>query len=72
MPKYTNEFLKCSLCLRGNNFLVFIKQEGEQNYYLTQCPKCGHYEECREITARDAKYYQNQILLLDGPNGKTD
>lgn len=70
--KYTKDIIKCPICLRGNNFLILIKQEKdkEQLYYITQCPKCSHCEECKEISVKDAKYYQSERLLLDGPNAK--
>lgn len=59
--KYTDEFLKCSSCLRGNNFLIDVVRDGDQYYYLTQCPKCKHFEEVRRITPKEAKHYLSEI-----------
>jgi phage FluMu protein Com len=58
MKKYAS-FQKCLSCLRSNNFLIEIKQEGELYFYIEMCPRCKHAEEIRKITAKEAKSYQS-------------
>lgn len=55
--RYT-EFQKCNTCLRGNNFIISVVKQADQNYYLTQCPKCKSFDECKEVTAREAKLFE--------------
>lgn len=57
MKKYA-AFQKCTSCLRENYFLIEIKKEGDQYFYIEKCPKCPHVEDVRNITAKDAKSYQ--------------
>ena len=57
--RYTDELLRCVMCQRGNNFTIEIKQQGDREYFLTKCPKCGHYEEVRPITPKEASRYRN-------------
>lgn len=56
-PKYTEERIKCTLCLYGNFFIIEAKREGSQWYYLTRCPRCSHYEDIKEISLRVAQDY---------------
>jgi hypothetical protein len=61
MKKYS-EWKKCTLCLYPNNFEVEIKQDKDGNYfYSDKCPKCGHYDEFRAISRREASKY----LVID-------
>lgn len=58
VQRYTNDFIKCTSCLRGNNFLVSVEKAKDGNYYyLTKCPKCGHFEEVKELTNKEAERY---------------
>lgn len=61
--RYT-EFQKCNACLRGNNFIILIQKQDDQNYYITQCPKCHSYDECKEISTREAKQWEKKEMPL--------
>lgn len=65
VKKYTDDFLKCQSCQRGNNFLIDVKKEGDQYFYLTQCPKCKSYDEVRRITAKEASRYLSALTPDD-------
>lgn len=62
VKKYTEAWLKCGLCLYGNNFVIEIKKSEDGKYfYMEKCPRCSHYEDVKEIIKREASKY----LLLD-------
>jgi hypothetical protein len=64
--KYTTEWVKCTLCLYGNYFLIEIKKDekSDQYYYAEKCPRCNAYGEFRECTRREASRY---LILEDLP-----
>jgi hypothetical protein len=63
VKKYTQEWIKCPLCLYGNNFVIEIKKsEDDKYFYMEKCPRCNHYDEVREVTKREASKY---LILED-------
>lgn len=79
MKRYTEDFVRCALCLKGNNFLiqVYKDKESKQNYLGTQCPKCNHHEEFKEITLREAKALEGTVRvdmpkMIEPPEIKND
>ena len=62
VKKYTEAWIKCSLCHYGNNFTIEVRQgENDKYFYMEKCPRCSHYEEVKEISKREASRY----LILD-------
>lgn len=61
--KFTENYIKCSLCLYPNTFSIEIKHDEKEDiyYYSEVCPRCKHTEEFKEISRRDASKY----LALD-------
>jgi hypothetical protein len=65
VKKFTQAWLKCGLCLYGNNFEIEIKKtEDDKYFYMEKCPRCSHYEDVHEITKREASKY---LILEDLP-----
>ena len=55
--KKQTDHQKCNSCLYGNPFDIEVKQQNEQWYYMTKCPRCGSFDEIKEISFRRAQDY---------------
>ena len=63
LKKFTENYIKCSLCLYPNNFSIEIKHDEKEDiyYYSEVCPRCHHVEEFKSVSKREASRY----LALD-------
>lgn len=63
VKKFTEAYLKCSLCLYPNNFSIEVKYDEKEDiyYYSEVCPRCKHTEEFKVVSKREA----SKFLALD-------
>lgn len=61
MERHTAKLFECQRCGRNNYFIVTAAEKDEKFYYMTQCPKCKAYDECREITENEYKIYNRNV-----------
>jgi phage FluMu protein Com len=60
VQRYTNTKIKCDSCKYSNSFMIEIKKDekADRYFYGEKCPRCGHFDEFKEISKIEARRYQ--------------
>ena len=61
MGRHTARLFECQKCGKSNYFLISTAQKDGSFYYMTQCPKCKSFDECRNITENEFQIHNRNV-----------